>query len=189
MDRDQISPLLYSKTKAHLIRRIAHHLFGREATEILSGAAGSDAHVRLLALEINLSLEHNKSDLLPTGLTWGKMHRTKPLHPLSPVFPDLAKFLDPPGFAVHGDGDTPLAGSYALHNEFTVTGLSVNRYIHDPSDWTQSRWIVPLGASGHPASPHYADQAEMWSNIEFIPQLWNWQEIALKSKTVQHLEP
>ena len=41
---------------------------------------------------------------------------------------------------------------------YNITGLSVNRYIHDPSDWTKSQWIAPLGASGHPGSPHYADQ-------------------------------
>ena len=66
---------------------------------------------------------------------------------------------------------------------FTVTGLSVNRYIHDPADWERSRWISPLGASGHPASPHYADQAQLWANVEFIPQLWDWQEIKEKAET------
>ena len=47
------------------------------------------------------------------------------------------------------------------HVPYNVTGLSVNRYIHDPSDWTKSRWIAPLGASGHPGSPHYADQVRV----------------------------
>ena len=80
----------------------------------------------------------------------------------------MAEHLDPPSVETHGDGDTPLAGSYGLQNEFAATGMSVNRYIHDPSDWTKSRWIVPLGASGHPASTHYVDQAEAWANVEYI---------------------
>ena len=74
-------------------------------------------------------------------------------------------------------------------DDFTVTGLSVNRYIFDPSDWTRSRWIAPLGASGHPASPHYADQAQLWADVEFIPQLWDWQEIRDQAETTQHLVP
>jgi penicillin amidase len=108
---------------------------------------------------------------------------------LSPVFPGSAKRLDPPSLSIHGDGDTPLAGSYAAHDEFTATGLSVNRYIHDPSDWSKSLWIVPLGASGHPGSPHYADQAERWANVEFVRQLWDWGEIEDEAETVQRIEP
>ena len=72
---------------------------------------------------------------------------------------------------------------------FTVTGLSVNRYVHDPSDWTNSRWIVPLGSSGHPGSPHYTDQGEMWANVEYIPQLWDWQQIANEAESTQELQP
>lgn len=37
-----------------------------------------------------------------------------------------------------------LAGSYAF-DDFAVTGLSVNRYVFDLSDWTRSRWTAPLG--------------------------------------------
>ena len=90
---------------------------------------------------------------------------------------------------IHGDGDTPLAGSYGLDELFVATGLPVNRYIHDPADWTRSRWIVPLGASGHPASPHYADQARMWARVEYIPQLWDWDQIASQAESLQRLDP
>ena len=91
--------------------------------------------------------------------------------------------------AVHGDGDTPLAGSYTLQDRCIATSLSVNRYIHDPSDWTRSRWIVPLGASGHPGSPHYADQAGMWADVQFIPQLWDWDQIGREAESEQRLTP
>ena len=120
---------------------------------------------------------------------WGRLHCTRPRHPLAAVLPQLGDQLDPPSLPVHGDGDTPLAGSYEFGNSFAVTGLSVNRYIHDPSDWRKSRWIVPLGASGHPASPHYADQAQLWADVKFIPQLWDWEEIATSAETIQQLTP
>lgn len=125
----------------------------------------------------------------PTDWLWGDLHRTKPRHPLSRVFPDEAARLDPPSIRVHGDADTPLAGAYSQVDRFTSILMSVNRYIHDPSDWRRSRWIVPLGASGHPGSDHYADQASMWADVQTIPQLWDWDDIVAAAETQQQLKP
>ena len=120
---------------------------------------------------------------------WGALHRTRPRHPLSRAFPDSASLLDPPRIATHGDGDTPLAGAYSMIDRFSATAMSVNRYIHDPSDWRNSRWIVPLGASGHPGSRHYADQAPIWADVQTIPQLWDWDDIVAAAETRQTLAP
>lgn len=120
---------------------------------------------------------------------WGRVHHTRPRHPLSRIFPECAQYLDPPQVEVHGDGDTPLAGAYSMEDRCVATLMSVSRYIHDPSDWRNSRWIVPLGASGHPGSPHYADQAGLWADIETIPQLWDWNDIVDAAETQQKLNP
>lgn len=217
MDRDHVAPTIYAELRAQLIQEATRRLFGEEADQMLSGAAGTDTHLRLVALEITLCLQGGRTALAGTEICddealesslrraldhleeslgpdlgewfWGRIHRTRPTHPLSDQFPEVAGWLDPPSLGVHGDGDTPLAASYAIHDRYTVSGLSVNRYIHDPSDWRNSRWIVPLGSSGHPASPHYADQAEMWADVEFIPQMWDWEEIEVKAETVQSLKP
>ena len=125
----------------------------------------------------------------PSKWHWGAVHRTRPRHPLSRASPDSASLLDPPRVATHGDGDTPLAGGYSMIDRFSATVMSVNRYIHDPSDWRNSRWIVPLGASGHPGSPHYADQAPLWADVQTIPQLWDWDDIVAAAETRQTLEP
>src|SRR2546430_9778088 len=61
---------------------------------------------------------------------------------------------------------TTLFRSYWGPDRFVLVSLSVNRYIDDPADWRRSRWIVPLGASGHPGSPHYADQATLWTEVK-----------------------
>jgi penicillin amidase len=121
--------------------------------------------------------------------TWGRIHHTRPRHPLSRLFPDLAALLDPPTVPAGGDGDTPQAGTYSTVERFVLTSMSVNRYIHDPADWRRSRWIVPLGVSGHPGSPHYADQAELWADVQTIPQLWDWQDIQAAAATQQQLLP
>ena len=217
IERDQVQPSIYAKVRAALTRRITEYLLGDSAAEVWAGIAGGDAHLRLIRLEMTRDLERGSTELLPpdvdwnTALTaalkeavaelkeqlgddmaqwqWGRLHCTRPRHPLAAVLPQLGDQLDPPSLPVHGDGDTPLAGSYEFGNSFAVTGLSVNRYIHDPSDWRKSRWIVPLGASGHPASPHYADQAQLWADVKFIPQLWDWEEIATSAETIQQLTP
>ena len=125
----------------------------------------------------------------PTTWLWGEVHRTKPRPPLSKAFPDDATKLDPPSMRVHGDADTPLAGAYSQVDRYTSVLMSVNRYIHDPADWRRSRWIVPLGASGHPGSRHYADQATLWADVETIPQLWEWEDIVADAEAQQLLTP
>jgi len=121
--------------------------------------------------------------------TWGQVHHTRPRHPLSRLFPEFTTLLDPPQVAVGGDGDTPQQGAYGGQERFVVTMLSVNRYIFDPADWRRSRWIVPLGASGHPGSPHFADQTQLWADVETVPQLWDWDDISAAADTRQQLLP
>ena len=116
---------------------------------------------------------------------WGKVHRTNPVHPLSKIFPEYSSILNPPSVAMGGDSDTPQQGGYL--DNFEVNSVSVNRYIHDTSDWKKSRWIVPLGSSGHPGSPHFSDQSKLWSKLETIPQLWDWNEIKSVAETAQLL--
>lgn len=120
---------------------------------------------------------------------WGTIHHTKPKHPLSRVFPDCAELLDPPSLETHGDSDTPLAGGYGLGDKYVQVLMSVNRYIHDPSDWRLSRWIVPLGVSGHPGSSHYADQSTLWAEVQTTRQLWDWDEIEALATSNQVLTP
>jgi penicillin amidase len=121
--------------------------------------------------------------------TWGKVHHTRPRHPLSRIFSELAPLLDPPQVAAGGDGDTPQQGGSWGPDRFVLVSLSVNRYIDDPADWRRSRWIVPLGASGHPGSPHYADQATLWADVKTIPQWWDWKDIVAAAATRQQLLP
>ena len=115
---------------------------------------------------------------------WGNLHTTNHQHPLSSEFLAYENILNPKKVPVSGDGETPLAGS--TDKNFKVVAASVNRYAHDPSNWENSRWIVPLGSSGNPGSKNYSDQLEFWSEGKTIPQLWNWEEI-MKTCTEQKL--
>ena len=119
---------------------------------------------------------------------WGRVHFTQPRHTLSAAFPELDAELDPPSVPMSGDGDTPQSGSYSPGDPFTITGMSAARYVFDLSDWDKSAWITPLGSSGHPASPHYADQVAAWSDVEVAPMLYSWDRIAAEAESAQLLE-
>jgi penicillin amidase len=217
IDRDLVGPTISGVVRSFITTWQIQYLFGDSADEVLDGGSGGDAHRRLVVERWMTALEdrddsiwpdgHPWSDVLGAALdntiavltsrlggdmggwVWGAIHYTEPVHPLSEVMPDAAKWLDPPSVRAHGDADTPLAGSFLLDLPFTLKALSVNRYIFDPSNWKNSRWIVPLGSSGHPASPHYSDQATAWSNVEYIPQMWDWDDIRNAAESTQILEP
>ena len=40
---------------------------------------------------------------------------------------------------------------------------SVARYVWDLDDRARSGWVVPMGASGDPRSPHHLDQLDAWA--------------------------
>ena len=69
-----------------------------------------------------------------------------------------------------------IPGTRAL--DFRIGVTSVARYVFDLADWDRSRWIVPLGASGHPGDPHYADQAERWAAVATVPMTYGWDRVA-----------
>jgi len=110
--------------------------------------------------------------------TWryDALHRTNSVHPLS-VLPAVGNRFDPSHAGYGGDGDTVQAASYASALGFSVVGTQCYRQIIDLSDWSKSRWVVPLGASGHPDSPHYADQVPVWAANLHVPMLYDWQQI------------
>ena len=125
----------------------------------------------------------------PDAWVWDRVHRAVPRHTLSAAHPDLDGLLDPPAIPHSGDGDTPLQGGYSPATFATVTSLSVARYSYDTSNWDNSLWVVPLGSSGHPGSPHYFDQSEAWRRVEMVPMRWDWDAIIANSETHQTLQP
>ncbi len=217
MDPDSAAATIFSSLRLHMDKKILRHLLGPLAEEALTETSrGGPAHAaRLRAHFVQLMdlgdvsllppgpggweglLEESLTDAVkelqerlgpdPTKWHWGHVHHTAPKHPLSEVFPDSAFLLDPPGVASGGDGDTPQAASYSPANPYAIASTSVLRYIYDLADWNNSRWIVPLGSSGHPGSAHYSDQALIWSEVGYIPMLYSWTQIAETAESCQLL--
>lgn len=108
----------------------------------------------------------------PAAWRWGARHEARPAHPLRGVSDGLDAHLDARSGPLSGDVDCVWAtNSVPGVSERALTG-STARYVWDLADRADSRWIVPLGASGHPASPHFRDQQAMWVRGEMAPIEW-----------------
>ena len=122
---------------------------------------------------------------------WGDMHVTKQRHPMASQgrFAGRMEDLDAPSVSTAGYEDVPFATGTSPDSYGETTSGPVNRYLHDPSDWANGRWIVPLGASGNSASPHFSDQQRLWADVEYVPQLYHWDDIEQSAETVQSFSP
>ena len=88
--------------------------------------------VSLTAAAKSLEQQYGSVD----AVTWSEVHITKQIHPLSSVFPDAADALNATPVGTAGDGDLPFAtGSRPSWNFRTGSG-PVNRYLHDPANWS-----------------------------------------------------
>ncbi len=120
---------------------------------------------------------------------WGEAHRPRFSHPLAAVFPEAAALLDPPARAVGGDGDTVFANGLVPAAGPRATYGALARYAFDVGAWENSRWTVFHGASGHPGSPHYADQHADWAAARMVPMRYGWDVVAAAAVARQRLDP
>jgi len=125
----------------------------------------------------------------PAPQPWGTVHQPRFRHPLSALMPDMAALLDPASRPVGGDGDTVMATGLVPSAGPAATYGALSRYVFDVGDWENSRWVVFHGASGHPGSPHYADQNAPWSACRMVPMRYGWDGIAAAAETTQLLVP
>ena len=78
--------------------------------------------------------------------------------------------------------DVPLSGDTdCVRCTASVAGVSdrswrgsVARWVWDLGDRRRSRWGVPFGASGDPASAHATDQLGTWTAAETVEVVTDW---------------
>lgn len=218
MDRHLVAPTIYSAFRERLMRDLLEPMLGPLAGEAFAGTPrGAVGHMaRLRALLPDLIRAGDRTLLPPGGTwpgalaralagavtalrqalgddasawTWGRVHTTVPEHPLAPVYPEWAARLNPPPVAMGGDADTVHAASFLPGAPYGVSSTSVARYVFDLADWERSAWVVPLGASGHPGSAHYADQRAAWGEGRLFPMRYVWAAIARDAEAHQVLDP
>ena len=104
----------------------------------------------------------------PRQWRWGDVHQAVLVHPLGAAEGGPGRL---PGVPMGGDADTLQAAGYGWRAgaPFTVTSLSVYRQVVDLADGRSASFVIPGGASGDPASPHFADQLAEWAAHRRIP--------------------
>jgi penicillin amidase len=95
--------------------------------------------------------------------TWGDANRGLILHPLASAIPWVGTRMNMPLDPLPGDVYTPRAHS-------PRAGPS-QRMVVSPGREQEGIMEIPTGQSGHPLSPHYADQYRAWLNGEPTPFL------------------
>ncbi|WP_205474353.1 penicillin acylase family protein [Nocardioides sp. SYSU D00038] len=117
------------------------------------------------------------SERLEQTSTWGEVHVLRVVHAFETTLsPHPA--LELPDVGVSGDHDcVRCAGSVPGVTDACVRG-SVARYVWDLADRTAGGWVVPLGASGDPRSPHHHDQLGLWAEARLAPIVTAWDLLA-----------
>ncbi|HLJ59207.1 MAG TPA: penicillin acylase family protein [bacterium] len=215
---DAVAPTIYVALRERLMRDLLSPVLGPLALDAFAATPGGGvAHMARLRARLTEWIREDDRTLLPAdrdwpaaigraldgaaadlraalggdveSWRWDRVHVTQPRHPLTTVFPQHAALLNPPSVGAGGDGDTVQAAAFVPGAGYGVTTTSVARYVFDLGDWNRSAWIVPLGASGHPGSPHYADQARDWAQIRLRPMRYDWDRIRTDAAHHQRLIP
>jgi len=105
----------------------------------------------------------------PEGWQWGKLHQILFTHPLGRVGV-LAPFFNVGPYPVPGHAETIDKGQFNDDTYLVYLGPSM-RQITDLGDPAHAVGVLPVGQSGIPASPHYADLFELWRGGRYQPLL------------------
>ncbi|MQY12198.1 hypothetical protein SRB5_23280 [Streptomyces sp. RB5] len=182
MDAASTDATAYAALRSAVVRRLAAHPVLRPLAEPPPWPEVFHPWLALLP-RIGYALEHLLTDrtlpvdrpalvraaldetaaAAPAPKPWGEVHRLAPWQAL-PLADDDVTW---PGLG--GDHDCVLATSAVpgVTDRF-LRGPSA-RYVWDLGRREDSRWIVPLGASGIPGRPHARDQLPLWAAGELVP--------------------
>lgn len=109
--------------------------------------------------------------------SWGKLHTLTFPHVMG-ANPALKALFNRGPYSIGGDGDTiwsTLATQYDLSNEKLIG--PPYRMIVDLGNLSNSFSQLVPGQSGHPASPHYADNIEDWMKGKYHPFLFRFADV------------
>jgi len=99
---------------------------------------------------------------------WGKLHTFTLNHPLGSVkILDMVFKLNKGKYELGGSLHTIPQYAYDFRKPFKVNHGPSQRHVYDISQWDKSFSVIPTGNSGIPASKHYCDQTDLYTNGEY----------------------
>ncbi len=120
--------------------------------------------------------------------TWGDLHAITFAHPLGNVGP-LAPIFNRGPFPTGGNWNTVNSGAYHPDEVYAMGLGPAYRIIADPSDWDNTRSVLPTGQSGQPYSRYYDDAIEDWLAVDYHPLPFSPQAIESATKHTLVLTP
>jgi penicillin G amidase len=185
---ESVAPAVWAAFWDHWLRRVAEARFPGHLVPLVAGQAGAIARDLLLGrdttppwlggADLRLEVERTAGAALAwlrdrlgadgAGLpAWGAVHTVTWHHPLSQLGPPAqraaaAAAFDVGPFPTTGGAGTVRSAGYGMAHPFRVTGGATYRLVADLSPGGGLRATTTTGQSGHPGSPHYADQAPLW---------------------------
>ena len=190
---DSVAATIWTAFWDHWLKRVVAGRFPERLVSLVASQAGAVARDLLLerdttpawfssrsvAEEANAALDgavafltqHFGSD--SDRWRWGDVHRVTWPHAIAEIGPEelrpqAAQTLNVGPFPTHG-GPTVRAAGHSPTHPYRVPGGATYRLLADLSP-TGGLWVTnTTGNSGHPASPHYADQTTLWLADDYHP--------------------
>ena len=136
------------------------------------------------------TLKNNFNSDNPTDWKWGEIHTITHNHPLGEV-EALKKYFSVGPIAIKGGNEVINNQMFALDTTgvFPVIAGPAVRTVIDLSNMNGAVSINPTGQSGNFLSKHYDDQAQMFADVEFRPQLMDSLEIVKDTQSILTLSP
>jgi penicillin amidase len=134
------------------------------------GSQGRDA-VITAALERAHQMLEQRLGLDPAQWLWGRLHRTRFVHPLGGV-PALGWIFNAQAPPLGGDAFTVNTAGFDP-DTFEQVMVASYRQIIDLADWDRAISIHTTGQSGLPFHPHYRDFMPLWAAGRYHPMLFS----------------
>ena len=138
---------------------------------------------------INTLVSNMESDNIQDW-QWGKIHTLTHNHPLGTV-DALKKYFNVGPFAVDGGNEVinNLMFNLDTTGVFDVVAGPAVRTVIDMADIAGAESINPTGQSGNFLSKHYDDQAQMFVDVKFRPQLMRKNDVDAHTQSTLILSP
>ena len=122
------------------------------------------------------------------GWSWGRVHTLTLRHRVlgaDTVAAPIRALVNRGPFALPGGSAVVNATGWNASVGFAVNWAPSMRMVVDLGDLDASTWVNQSGQSGHPASPHYADQLGAWADGTTFP--WPFSDTALSTARREEL--
>jgi penicillin amidase len=128
----------------------------------------------------------------PTAWRWADLHQILYDHQVMSSFPIAPTIFNVGPFPVGGGSGITYAMNWgAANDDYSVSGSSPSfHFVADLGNLGNSTSIIPVGQSGHPASPHYDDFALPFTRDQATyPMLFDYDSVKADAEAILILTP